>query len=60
MTGSSLTEWRKRLGFNRSQAANALGCHRNALAGWEAGKYPIPRYIALACAALSYGLPEHP
>ena len=57
MTPESLEAWRKRLGYNISQAANALGCNRNALAGWEAGKHPVPPYIALACAAVAHGLP---
>lgn len=57
MTPASLTAWRNGLHLNKVEAAEALGCSRNALADWEAGKYPIPRYIALACAALSYRLP---
>lgn len=57
MTAASLTAWRERLHLNRAEAALKLGCSRNALAGWEAGRHPVPDYIALACAALAHGLP---
>lgn len=60
VTPASFLAWRKRLGLNTVQAAKLLGCSRTALNGWEAGLHTIPRYIALACAALAYGLPEHP
>mgnify|MGYP000967666028 CR=1 FL=1 len=60
MTANSLTEWMARLGYNKSGAAAALGIARNTLDGYLAGKQPIPRAIALACAALSLGIPEHP
>lgn len=57
MTGESLTAWRERLHLSKVEAASLLGCSRNALAGWEAGRYPVPEYIALACAAIAHGLP---
>lgn len=53
MTAAQLSAWRKRLGYSKTEAAEALGCHRNALAGWEAGKNPIPKYIELACLYLA-------
>lgn len=56
MTPSELTAWRKRLDLSKVRAAEAIGCHRNALADWEAGRQPIPKYIALACAAVETGL----
>lgn len=53
-----------RLGYNKSEAAEALGIARTTLDGYLGGstRKPkrIPRYIALACAALAMGLPEHP
>lgn len=49
MTADELIAWRKRLGYNRTQAAAALGCHRNSIMQWEAGKTEIPKYIELAC-----------
>lgn len=53
MSGEQLRAWRERLGYNATKAAEALGCHRNAIAGWESGKHPIPKYIELACLYLA-------
>lgn len=49
MTPAQLTTWRKQLGFTKTEAANALGCHRNYIANLEAGKVPIPKHIEHAC-----------
>lgn len=49
MTPAQLTAWRKQLGFNKSEAAEALGCHRNFIANMEAGKAAIPKHIEYAC-----------
>lgn len=49
MTPEQLTNWRKQLGFNKSEAAEALECHRNYIAAMEAGKSAIPRHIEYAC-----------
>ena len=49
--------WRVRMGYSRMRAARELGCGENQPAIWEAGKTPIPPYIALACAAIAWGLP---
>ena len=57
MTPASFTAWRERLHLTAKAAAEALGCSRNALARWEAGTVRIPRYIALACAAIAQGVP---
>lgn len=57
MTPAGFHSWRTRMGFNRSQAAEALGLSRNQPQRYEDGIVPIPLYIALACAALAYGLP---
>jgi len=56
MSAASLTSWRERLGLNKSEAALRLGLSRNAYSAYEAGERRIPLYIALACAALAYGL----
>ena len=58
MTPDTLTAWRSRLGLNRSEAAVALGLSRNGYTRYETGKAPIPLYIALACAALEWGIPQ--
>jgi len=60
MTPTTFTAWRERLGLNTVQAAKALGCSRTTIQAYEAGRSPIPRYVALACAALAMGLPPHP
>jgi predicted transcriptional regulator len=60
MTPSSFTAWRARLRLDKSKAARALGCSRNVIIGYENGSKKIPRYMALACAALAMGLPPQP
>jgi len=57
MTAASLKSWRERLGLNKSGAAAALGLARNTYAAYEEGRAEIPLYVALACAAIAYGLP---
>jgi transcriptional regulator with XRE-family HTH domain len=57
MTPASLTAWRENLRLNRSEACRRLGLSRNALESYEKGERRIPLYIALACAALAFGLP---
>lgn len=57
MSPSSLIEWRTRLGLNKSEAALRLGLSRRAYGAYEAGESRIPLYVALACAAVAYGLP---
>jgi plasmid maintenance system antidote protein VapI len=58
MTSDSLAAWMERLGFNKVRAAAALGISRNTLDGYLTGKHDIPKTVALACAAIAYGLPE--
>lgn len=57
MTAVAFLAWRQRLGLTAVAAAKALGCSRNTIAAYEAGRTPVPRYIALACAAVAFGLP---
>jgi transcriptional regulator with XRE-family HTH domain len=57
MTPASFIAWRTRLKLRANAAAKALGCSPNSITAWERGKTPIPRYIALACAAIAFGLP---
>lgn len=56
MTGSEFRAWRARLGLSLAGASLALGCSKTTLVGYEKGGR-IPRYIALACSALAFGLP---
>ena len=57
MTPTDLIAWRQRLGLNKSEAAASLEITRATYRRYERGEAEIPRTIALACAALSYGLP---
>lgn len=59
MTASDFSEWRERLGLSRSQAAEALGIGVNQPKRYEEGQ-KIPRYIALACAAVARGIQPWP
>lgn len=56
MTPATFTSIHQRLGLSRAAFARELGCARNTANKYAAGTTPIPRYIALACAALLYGL----
>lgn len=57
MTASAFTAWLERMKFKNKEAAALLGCGINQITRYARGKAKIPRYIALACAAISYGLP---
>lgn len=63
MTPDDLKAWRKWLDLTQAQAAQALGVSLSQLSNYEAGRdrwskrpAPIPKAIALACAAISHGL----
>jgi len=58
MKAASLTTMRKRLGLSQRALATKLAVGTRTLSNYETGKAPIPRYVALACAALAFGLPE--
>lgn len=57
MTPASFIAWRARLSLDKKAAAAALGCTRNFIYSMESGRTKIPRYVALACAAIEAGLP---
>ncbi len=68
MTPQQLTEWRKRLGFNKLEAADALGLSYGAYCNYERGfrqgkrhgkrsrATPIPKAVELACVAIALGI----
>jgi transcriptional regulator with XRE-family HTH domain len=58
MAPASFTAWRERLHFSKSDAARALGVSRNWIIKFETGDSVIPDHIALATAAIAYGLPR--
>jgi transcriptional regulator with XRE-family HTH domain len=55
MTAEQLRAWRERMGYSVTDACEALGIGGVSLEGWESG-VEVPRYIALACAALALGI----
>lgn len=59
MSPKELIAWRKRLRLSQAKAAELLGCSRSGIRQWERGQYPIPKYIALAVAAVSFDLPPY-
>ena len=59
MTPAQFTEWRGRLGLSKVAAAETLGLSRNMPQKYEAGEAEIPRYVALACAAVALGIPPY-
>ena len=60
MTPAEFRTWRELIGLNRVQAAEALELGRNQPQRYEAGIAPIPRHVALACAALARGIGPWP
>jgi transcriptional regulator with XRE-family HTH domain len=60
MTPAEFARWRQLMGFNRSEAAEALYLSRNMPQRYEEGLTPIPGYIGLACACLIRGIPPWP
>lgn len=55
-TGADLAKWRARMNYTTRTAPEALGCSRQAYMNWENGTHDVPRYIALAAAALALGI----
>jgi DNA-binding XRE family transcriptional regulator len=53
MTAADLIAWRARLNLTQAEAAKALGCGRRTLQYYEIGRYPIPKYIALAATTVT-------
>jgi transcriptional regulator with XRE-family HTH domain len=56
MTGDQMRAWRKRLDLHQAEAAARLGLSSRSIQLYEAGEQPVPRSVALACAALELGL----
>jgi transcriptional regulator with XRE-family HTH domain len=54
MTGAELKAWRERHKMSLREASEALGCSKTSLMKWEATG-GVPRYVALACTAISMG-----
>lgn len=53
MSPHEFTLWRNLLSINKTEAARLLGLAPNTVTAYEKGRVPIPRYVALACTAVS-------
>lgn len=56
MEAADILAWRSRQGWSIADALRQLGLSRNTYVAYERGTMSIPRYVALACVALEYGL----
>lgn len=56
ITGPQLKAWRTRMRLNIKEACKALGVPRATYTRWE--KVGADKRTALACAAISMGIPE--
>lgn len=57
MTGKHLRAWRKRMKLTVKEAAEQLGVSPATFSRWAATDQVLPRYVGLACAAVSLNLP---
>lgn len=53
---TEFAEWRARLGLSKLAAARALGMSKDTTPRYESGQIKIPKYVALACAAIALGI----
>ena len=60
MTPTDLQRFVDERHWTRKEFGAALGISQDRLRRMLAGEAPIPRHMALACAALAYGLPPWP
>ena len=61
MNGDDLRSWREVLGLTQAMAADALGLSKSGITQYEIGStgervHVIPKYVALACSAVRFGL----
>lgn len=57
METKAFCSWLNRMKLSDSAAAESLGMSRNTIRGYREGTAQIPKHVALACAAISFGLP---
>ena len=60
MTAADLQKFLDERAMRRKELGAALQVSQDRMRRWLSGSQPIPRHISLACAAISYGLPEWP
>jgi hypothetical protein len=57
MTSTDFTSVHTRLGISRAELCRRIGIAPNSGTAYALGRKPIPLTVALACAAVLYGLP---
>lgn len=57
MTPADLEAWRSRMGYSVREACRVLDLSQDRWRRLAAGEVRIPAHVALACAALAFGLP---
>lgn len=60
MTGDQMIILRKQFGKSQAAFAKLLDRGSRQICKYEAEEAPIPRVVALACAALALGLSDYP
>jgi len=56
MTPADFVSLHQRLGISRAALCRELGIAPNTGTAYALGRKPIPRYVALACAAVALGV----
>lgn len=56
MTADDFRLWIETLGISNAEASRRLGLAPNTITAYTKGRWPVPRHVALACAAVSAGL----
>ena len=57
MTPGAFTALHQRLGISRAELCRQIGIAPNSGTAYALGRQPIPLTVALACAAVAYGIP---
>lgn len=58
MTGEQFHDWRKLLGLKQREVGALIGKTQKTVSDYEHGRRPVPKAVALACAAISLGLTD--
>lgn len=56
-SGERIRAWREDRGWSKAELRARLGLSQHPLDAYEAGERPMPKFVALAYAALAFGLP---
>lgn len=53
MTARQLANWRQKMGISQAKAALLMGISLRSYTRYEAGEWPVPKLVELACKALA-------